>query len=64
MTMFNVFINRNNIRSRLLAMYNGERRLTNILHAGEVLNQAVCEQHFGMEGLIKWIREKEIKFGA
>ena len=39
---------------RLLAERGGERRLTNLLHLGELLHEAATTQHLGAQGLIRW----------
>jgi exodeoxyribonuclease V beta subunit len=43
------------VRPRLLAYPDGDRRLTNLLHAIEVLHRAEFEQELGGEGLISWL---------
>ena len=39
---------------RLLAKRGGERRLTNVLHLGELLHDAASSQHLGIAGLLRW----------
>ena len=56
--MFRSFLQREQIRSRLLAFPDGERRLTNILHLAEVLHRASLEQRLGVTALLKWIAEQ------
>jgi exodeoxyribonuclease V beta subunit len=53
--MFRYFLLREKVRSRLLSLPNGERRLTNVLHLSEVLHQAAVEEKLGMVGLLKWL---------
>jgi exodeoxyribonuclease V beta subunit len=53
--MFRYFLLREKVRSRLLSLPNGERRLTNVLHLSEVLHQAAIEEKLGMVGLLKWL---------
>jgi exodeoxyribonuclease V beta subunit len=53
--MFRYFLLRETVRSRLLSLPNGERRLTNVLHLSEVLHQAAIEEKLGMIGLLKWL---------
>ena len=43
------------VRSRLLAWRDGDRRLTNLLHLIELLHSACVENRFGIDGLIKWL---------
>ncbi|GAM07773.1 recBCD enzyme subunit RecB [Geobacter sp. OR-1] len=45
------------VRPRLLAFPDGERRLTNLLHAVELLHHAELERELGPEGLISWLAE-------
>jgi exodeoxyribonuclease V beta subunit len=52
--MFRVFLMREAVRSRLLSLPNGERRITNVLHLSEVLHQAAMEEKLGIVGLLKW----------
>ena len=53
--MFRSFLLRERVRSRLLSLPNGERRLTNVLHLSEVLHQTATEEKLGMAGLLKWL---------
>jgi exodeoxyribonuclease V beta subunit len=52
--MFRRLLAKENIRARLLALPNGDRRLTNLLHLGEMLHAAAIEKNLGMTGLLKW----------
>jgi len=56
--MFRHWLQRQQIRQRLLAFPDGERRLTNLLHLGEVLHQAETERRLGVTGLQKWLAER------
>lgn len=47
-----------NIEARLLSFPDGERRVTNLLHLAELLQQASFEKRLGMTGLIKWLVEQ------
>jgi exodeoxyribonuclease V beta subunit len=53
--MFRYFMLGEKVRNRLLALPEGERRLTNVLHLSEVLHQETTEQKLGMVGLLKWL---------
>lgn len=53
--MFSRFMAREGIKARLLALPDGERRLTNVLHLSELLHQAAVSQALGPESLIKWL---------
>lgn len=60
--MFRTFLENEKVRSRLLSFPDGERRLTNVLHLGEVLHQKSIEEKLGGKGLIKWlIRQRDPK---
>ncbi len=43
--------------SRLLALSDGERRLTNVLHLVELLHRAASSGHLGIAGLVAWFDE-------
>ena len=49
------FMERRQVRGRLLSAPLGERRLTNLLHLVETIHQAQIEGHLGMEGVIAWL---------
>jgi exodeoxyribonuclease V beta subunit len=53
--MFRYFLLREAVRSHLLSLPNGERRLTNVLHLCEVLHQAAMEEKLRIVGLLKWL---------
>ena len=55
--MFKSFIFREKVKKRILSYYDGERRLTNILHLAEIL-QKESEKHSGITGLLTWLSEK------
>ena len=60
--MFRSFMLREQVRPRLLAFPDGERRLTNLLHLSEVLHRASVENRLGVSGLLKWLGEqRELK---
>ncbi|MDX2052344.1 MAG: exodeoxyribonuclease V subunit beta [Polyangiaceae bacterium] len=42
---------------RILAWIDGERRLTNLLHLGELLHSQACSQHLGVSGVLQWFDE-------
>jgi exodeoxyribonuclease V beta subunit len=56
--MFRSFMQLEQVRPRLLAFPDGERRLTNLLHLSEVLHRASVENRLGVSGLLKWISEQ------
>ncbi|MCK7500364.1 MAG: hypothetical protein MZW92_66285 [Comamonadaceae bacterium] len=45
------------VARRLLARADGERRLTNLLHLGELLHQAAVS-HAGPEALLRWLADR------
>ena len=49
------FMERRQVRERLLSAPMGERRLTNLLHAVETMHQAQVQEHLGMEGVVAWL---------
>jgi len=61
--MFRQWLQRQQVRQRLLAFPDGERRLTNLLHLGEVLRQAEAERRLGISGLQKWFAEQIVLEG-
>ncbi|OIP92705.1 MAG: exodeoxyribonuclease V subunit beta [Syntrophaceae bacterium CG2_30_49_12] len=56
--MFRSFMANEGVRTRLLCLPDGERRLTNVLHLAEILHRESMEQKLGMAGLIKWLGEQ------
>ncbi len=51
------------VRETLLGYGDGERRLTNVLHLGEVLHRAAVEGHLGPAGLARWLAERRADGG-
>lgn len=47
------------VESRLLAELEGERRITNLLHAVELLHQASHRHHLSPTGLVTWLAEEQ-----
>ncbi len=56
--MFTHLAAREGVKQRLLALPEGERRITNVLHLAELLHQASMEQQLGPEGLLKWLAQQ------
>jgi exodeoxyribonuclease V beta subunit len=56
--MFRALLQREGVRARLLALADGERRLTNLLHLAEVLHAAVREHNLSRAGLLQWLDEQ------
>ena len=53
--MFRTLLQQENIAQRLLLFADGERRLTNVLHLSEVLQQAALSPRRGMKRLTYWL---------
>jgi len=53
--MFRTLLLREQVQPRLLSYPDGERRLTNVLHAAELLQQAAVQQKLGITGLCQWL---------
>jgi exodeoxyribonuclease V beta subunit len=53
--MFNRLMAHERVRSRLLHLPDGERRLTNLLHLAELLHEASVTLQLGPEGVLKWL---------
>lgn len=58
MSAFTALLNGENIKPRLLAFPDGERRVTNLLHLAELLHRTSEEGKCGMMGLVKWLAEQ------
>lgn len=56
--MFRSFLFDENMLPRLMALRDGERRATNVLHLAEVLHQSSVERKLGVDGLLKWLSEQ------
>jgi len=58
MSMFTALLAGEEIKPRLLAFPDGERRVTNLLHLAELLLQAGDEGRLGAAGLVKWLAQQ------
>jgi len=58
MVFFRSMLSRESVRERILSLSDGERRLTNILHSGEVLHQSATEGTLGIDALCAWFGER------
>ena len=56
--MFRHLLQEEGIRSKMLSFGDGERRLTNLLHLGELLHQAAAERRLGPSALLAWFAEQ------
>jgi exodeoxyribonuclease V beta subunit len=61
--MFARLMAREGVKQRLLAMPDGERRITNVLHLAELLHRAAAEHQLGPEGLLKWLMRRRAEGG-
>ena len=61
--LFRAWLDEQGIAERLLARVDGERRLTNLLHLGELLQTQSLRQP-GMEPLLAWFAEQRAGEGA
>ena len=50
------------VAGRLLVRADGERRMTNLMHLAEVLEQASAEQH-GPDALLRWFESQRLRAG-
>lgn len=62
--MFRTILREESVRERILQLIDGERRMTNYLHCGEVIHRAEAENSPGMEGLFTWFAERRIEKDA
>jgi exodeoxyribonuclease V beta subunit len=56
--MFRHFMKQKRVRERLVSFYDGERRITNLLHLSEILHKISVEKKTGMTGLVRWLSEQ------
>ncbi|MDM8564678.1 exodeoxyribonuclease V subunit beta [Candidatus Halobeggiatoa sp. HSG11] len=55
--MYRTMLLQEQVQTHLLSYPDGERRLTNILHVGEMLQQAAVQQKLGMNRLCEWLEQ-------
>ncbi|MDY0041160.1 MAG: exodeoxyribonuclease V subunit beta, partial [Desulforhabdus sp.] len=56
--MFRRLLQELNVLERLMALPDGERRITNVLHLAEVLQQKSAEKKLSMAAMVKWLAEQ------
>jgi len=61
MAMLRDWMSRQNVNSRLLAYLDGERRLTNLLHLGELIHAETREHLSGMQATLRWLQQRAEK---
>ncbi|MEM9189783.1 MAG: exodeoxyribonuclease V subunit beta [Myxococcota bacterium] len=54
---FRRFLEERSVYRRLLSLPDGERRITNLLHLGELLHEASVRDHLGPNALLRWLRQ-------
>ncbi|MCF6283412.1 MAG: exodeoxyribonuclease V subunit beta [Candidatus Polarisedimenticolaceae bacterium] len=57
-TLFRHLLNQRAVAQRLLGFVDGERRLTNLLHLAELIQQQEQSHQSGMHGLINWLSQQ------
>ena len=60
-SMFNNLVCKEEIITRLAGLNQAERRLTNLRHLMELLNNAETEEQLNMDGLISWLSDRREK---
>jgi exodeoxyribonuclease V beta subunit len=56
--MFRALLEHPGVQARVLGMVDGERRMTNLLHLGELLHEHASTEHLGPEGVLRWLGEQ------
>ena len=56
--MFREWLQGEDVRQRLLARPDGERRLTNLLHLSELLHRTELERRLAPAGLVRWLADQ------
>lgn len=58
MTMFRTMLRREHVQQRLMALPNGERRLTNLQQCAELIHQQAATARLGIDPTLAWFREQ------
>ena len=58
--MFRSLVDEQDVPARLLSFVDGERRLTNVLHLGELLHSAADGERIGPTGLVRWFALRRV----
>ncbi len=56
MRMFRTWMDKRRVRNRLLTYLDGERRLTNLLHLGELIHTETRHRFQGMQATLRWLQ--------
>ncbi|NJO16938.1 MAG: UvrD-helicase domain-containing protein [Thioploca sp.] len=59
--MYRTVLMTEQVQSRLLSYPDGERRLTNVLHAAELLQQVTVQQKRGINSLCQWLSQQRVQ---
>ena len=59
--MFRALLSSRGVQERTLAMLDGERRMTNLLHLAELLHTAAKAEHLGPSGLLAWLSRERAR---
>jgi exodeoxyribonuclease V beta subunit len=58
MKMLRMLLRKENIMTRLIEFFDGERRITNLLHLAEILQKKSVEARIDAEDLLKWYQRQ------
>jgi exodeoxyribonuclease V beta subunit len=61
--MFRTLLAEEEVAAQLLALPDGERRLTDVLHLAELLAERAREQRGGLDGLVEWLAQRRAEPG-
>jgi exodeoxyribonuclease V beta subunit len=59
--MFQQLLIEKEVRSRIIALADGERKLTNLLHLSELIHNCLIQENLGMSAAVKWFSEQSQK---
>jgi exodeoxyribonuclease V beta subunit len=57
--MFQQLLIDKEVRTRLISLDNGERKLTNILHLSEIIHSQLTQENLGITAALKWFSEQK-----
>ncbi|MDJ0810780.1 MAG: exodeoxyribonuclease V subunit beta [Desulfobacterales bacterium] len=61
---FRRMLTENQVAARLLKLIDGERRLTNLLHLGELMQQTISARRIGPNDALKWLRDQRTQISG
>jgi len=59
--MFQQFLVEKEVKSRLISLPEGERKLTNILHLAELIHHYLLQENLGLSAAAKWLTEQHTR---